>query len=186
MWSLNDPNPVKLIIGILATNRRCLHAATDIVTSKFGQADLISEVWPFEKTDYYKDQTGPRILRQFVSIERLIDPGRLAKIKIKTNKLEQKLAKTLGIPLPRPVNLDPGFIEPSKLVLATTKNYSHRIYIGNKIYAEVTLVFGKGQWQPLAHTYPDYKEQYYFDFFERVRARLLEQLKLHCQKKTKT
>lgn len=182
MWRLKEPNPVKLIMGILAANRRCLHAATDIVTSKFGRSDLTSEVWPFEKTDYYKDETGPCILRQFVSIERLIDPGRLAKIKLKTNKLEQKLAKALGIPLPRPVNLDPGFIEPSKLVLATTKNYSHRIYIGNKMYAEVTLIFDKGRWQPLAYTYPDYREQHYFDFFERVRAQLLEQLKSRRQK----
>ena len=177
MWRLNEPNPVKLIIGILAANHRCLHAATDVVTGKLGRADLVSEVWPFDKTDYYKDETGPCILRQFVSIERLIDPGGLAKIKLKTNKLEQKLAKRLGIPLPRPVNLDPGFIEPSKLVLATTKNYSHRIYIGKKMYAEVTLIFDKGRWQPLAHTYPDYREQCYFDFFERVRVKLLDQLR---------
>lgn len=183
MWRLNEPNPVKLIIGILAANRRCLHFAIDIVTSKFGRADLISEIWPFEKTDYYKDETGPRIMRQFVSIERLIDPGKLAKIKLKTNKLEQHLVKTLGIPLPRPVNLDPGFIEPSKLVLATTKNYSHRIYIGKKMYAEVTLIFEKGRWQPLAYTYPDYREQYYFDFFEKVRTRLLEQLKSQYPRK---
>jgi hypothetical protein len=179
MWRLKEPHPVKLIIGILASNRRCLDAATDIVTGKFGRADLISEVWPFDKTEYYKDETGPRIVRQFVSIERLIDPGDLAKIKLKTNKLERKLAKTLSIPLPRPVNLDPGFIEPSKLVLATTKNYSHRIYIGRKMYAEVTLIFDKGRWQPLAHTYPDYREQCYLDFFERVRAKLLDQLKSH-------
>jgi len=99
MWRLKEPNPVKLIVGILAANRRCLHAATDSVTSTFGRADLISEVWPFEKTDYYKDETGPRILRQFISIERLIDPGRLAKIKLKTNKLEQKLAKKLWVSL---------------------------------------------------------------------------------------
>ncbi|MBN2314820.1 MAG: DUF4416 family protein, partial [Sedimentisphaerales bacterium] len=72
---------------------------------------------------------------------------------------------------------------PSKLVLATTKNYSHRIYIGNKMYAEVTLIFEKGRWQPLPYTYPDYREQYYFDFFEKVRAQLLEQLKSHRQKK---
>ncbi len=183
MWRLNEPNPVKLIVGILAANHRCLHAAVDSVTSTFGRTDLISEVWPFEKTDYYKDETGPRILRQFVSIERLIDPGKLAKIKLKTNRLEQKLAKTLRIPLPRPVNLDPGFIEPSKLVLATTKNYSHRIYIGNTMYAEVTLIFEKGRWQPLPYTYPDYREQDYFDFFERVRAQLLEQLKTYRQKK---
>lgn len=177
MWKLKGPKPVKLIIGILAAEHQCLHEAVEAVISKFGHTDFTSNVWPFDKTDYYKDQTGPHILRQFVSIEKLIDPGKLAKIKCKTNKLEQKLAKTLGLPLPRPVNLDPGIIESSKLILATTKNYSHRIYIGNKMYAEVTLVFDKGHWQPLDHTYPDYRQKCYFDFFVNVRNRLLEQLK---------
>ncbi len=177
MWKLNSPKPVKLIIGILAADHKCIYNAADVLADKFGRVDFSSEVWPFDKTDYYKDQTGSRILRQFISIERLIDPDKLAKIKIKTNKLEQKLAKMLALPLPRPVNLDPGIIEPSKLVLATTKNYSHRIYIGNKMYAEVTLIFDKGQWCPLDHTYPDYRQQCYFDFFDKVRSRLLEQLK---------
>jgi len=177
MWKLKEPNSVKLVIGVLAANYQCLNCAADMLTDKFGNADFTSDVWPFDKTDYYKDQTGPRILRQFLSIEKLIDPGRLAKIKLRTNKLEQKLAKILSIPLPRPVNLDPGIIEPSKLVLATTKNYSHRIYIGKKMYAEVTLIFDKGGWKPLDHTYPDYRQQCYFDFFEKVRTRLLEQLK---------
>ena len=177
MWDLKEPNPVKLVIGILAANYQCLHAAIEILMDKFGKADLVSDVWPFDKTDYYKEQTGNRILRQFISIKRLINPGKLAKIKLITNKLEQKLAKTLAIPLPRPVNLDPGIIEPSKLVLATTKNYSHRIYIGKKMYAEVTLVFDKGCWKPLEHTYSDYWQQFYFDFFDKVRARLLEQLR---------
>lgn len=177
MWELKEPKPVKLIVGILASNHQCLHAATELVTGKLGDADFTSEVWPFDKTDYYRDQTGPRILRQFLSIERLIDAGRLAKIKLHTNKLERKLAKSLAIPLPRPVNLDPGLIEPSKLVLATTKNYSHRIYIGKRMYAEVTLIYDKGRWQPLGHTYPDYRQQCYFDFFDTVRNRLLEQLK---------
>jgi hypothetical protein len=178
MWKLKDPNSVKLIIGILAANYQCLHTAVDALTDKFGNADFVSDVWPFDKTNYYRDQTGTRILRQFVSIERLIAPAKLVKIKHQTNKIEQKLAKSLGIPLPRPVNLDPGIIEPSKLVLATTKNYSHRIYIGKKMYAEVTLIFDKGSWQPLNHTYPDYRQQCYFEFFEKVRSRLLEQLKI--------
>ena len=177
MWKTKEPNPVKLIVGILAANHQCLHTAADALSDKIGKIDFTSEVWPFEQTDYYKDQTGPRILRQFVSIKQLIDPGKLAKIKHQTNKLEQKLAKTLALPLPRPVNLDPGIIEPSKLVLATTKNYSHRIYIGKKMYAEVTLIFDKGRWRPQTYTYPDYKQQCYFDFFEIVRTRLLEQLK---------
>ncbi len=177
MWKLKGPKPVKLIIGILAADHQCLHAAIEALIDKLGSADFVSDVWLFDKTDYYKDQTGPHILRQFVSIEKLIDPALLAKIKHKTNKLEQKLAARLALPLPRPVNLDPGIIELSKLVLATTKNYSHRIYIGKRMYAEVTLVFDKGHWRPLGHTYPDYRQKCYFDFFLKVRTRLLEQLK---------
>ena len=177
MWDLKEPKPVKLIIGILACEHQCLHAGIETIENKIGNIDLTSDVWPFTQTDYYKDQTGSHILRQFVTIERLINPGKLAKIKHQTNKLEQKLAKCMAAPVPRPVNLDPGIIEPSKLVLATTKNYSHRIYIGKKMYAEVTLIFDKGTWQSLPYTYPDYKQQCYFDFFAKVRTRLLEQLK---------
>jgi hypothetical protein len=177
MWKLKPPRPVKLIIGILAADEQCLHTAVDAIVGKFGKVDLVSDVWPFEQTDYYKDQTGEHILRQFVSIERLIDPGSLAKIKRRTNRLEQKLAAKLTMDLCRPVNLDPGLIEPSKLVLVTTKNYSHRVYIGKKMYAEVTLIFDKGRWCPFDYTYPDYRQQCYFDFFDKVRKRLLEQLK---------
>ena len=107
----------------------------------------------------------------------MIDPGELADIKHKTNQIEQKLADKLETDLPRPVNLDPGVIEPSKLVLATTKNYSHRIYIGKQMYAEVTLIFDRGSWQSLPYTYPDYKLANYHNFFSKVRTRLLEQLK---------
>ena len=176
MWKLNDPKPVKLIIGILAANYHCLHTAADSISNKFGKVDFSSDVWPFDQTDYYKEETGPRILRQFVSLTRLIDPGTLAKIKHQTNKIEQRLAKKLALPLSRPVNLDPGIIEPSKLILATTKNYSHRIYIGNRIYAEVTLIYHKGTWQPMEHTYPDYRQECYFAFFNKVRSKLIEQL----------
>ena len=177
MWRLQNPKPVKLIIGILAADNKCLHTVIETMEDKIGKIELVSDVWPFTQTDYYKEQTGPNILRQFVSIERLIEPGQLAKIKLKTNKLEKKLAARLRMPLPRPVNLDPGIIEASKLILASTKNYSHRIYIGKKIYAEVTLIFDKGSWCPLPYTYPDYRQQCYFDFFEKVRTRLLDQLK---------
>jgi len=177
MWELTEPKPVKLIIGILAGDENCLSAAIEELKSEFGKADFTSDVWPFNLTNYYNKETGGHILRQFVSIEPLVDPGELAKIKHRTNKLEQELARKLNVNLPRPVNLDPGVIEPSKLVLATTKNYSHRIYIGEKMYAEVTLIFDKGCWQTLPYTYPDYRQKCYQDFFDKVRKRLLEQLK---------
>ena len=76
MWELKTPRPVKLIVGILAANQDCLRAAIEAITGEFGKVDLVSDAWPFTQTDYYKDETGENILRQFVSIEKLIDPGK--------------------------------------------------------------------------------------------------------------
>ncbi len=177
MWELKEPKPVKLIVGILAANEKCLCAAREILTDKIGEPDLVSDIWPFVQTSYYEKETGKHILRQLISIKKLIQPGKLAKIKHKTNRLETKLAKNLAMPLARPVNLDPGLIEPSKLVLATTKNFSHRIYIGKKMYAEVTLIYDKRRWKSLEYTYPDYQQECYHEFFTKVREKLLEQLK---------
>jgi hypothetical protein len=177
MWELKEPKPVKLIVGILAADERCLTAARESLGAALGTVDLASDIWTFDQTDYYAGQIGPHILRQFASIGRLIDPGQLAALKHRTNALEQQLAAALGTPFPRPVNLDPGIMEPSKLVLATTKNYAHRIYIGDRMYAEVTLIFDKGQWHSLPYTYPDYQRQEYFGFFRQVRTRLVQQLR---------
>jgi hypothetical protein len=177
MWELHDPKHVKLIIGILAADETALAAAVKAISKSFGAIDLTSDIWPFTQTDYYKDELGPNALRQFVSLENLIDPGMLAQIKHDTNSLEQQLADSLKLSLPRPVNLDPGFIEPSKLILASTKNFSHRIYIGNKMFAEVTLMYEKGRWRHFEYTFPDYRQSCYHDFLTKVRCRLLEQLK---------
>jgi hypothetical protein len=182
MWELKEPRPVKLITGVLACDERCLAAARTALESAIGSIDLVSDIWPFEQTSYYADEIGPQILRQFVSFAQLVDPGELADIKHRTNALEQELARSLALPMPRPVNLDPGIIEPSKLVLATTKDYSHRIYIGRQMYAEVTLVYDKGAWRSLPYTYPDYRSLRYFDFFSKVRGRLLEQLRAMARK----
>ncbi len=177
MWKLNKPKPAKLIVGILAANQDALICAAAQLIQNFGPTDFSSDIWPFDQTEYYNDQTGDHIIRQFISFQKLIRPADLAKIKLKTNKIEKILAKKLKLPLPRPVNLDPGIIEPAKLVLASTKNFSHRIYIGKKIYAEVTLIYDKKQWKPFEYTFPDYRQQCYFDYFDKVRTRLLEQLK---------
>jgi hypothetical protein len=177
MWDLQNPQPVKLIIGILAADEAALAEAVKAISKSFGIIDLTSDVWPFTQTDYYKDELGPNALRQFVTLENIIDPGKLAQIKHDTNSLEQQLADSLKLSLPRPVNLDPGIIEPSKLILASTKNFSHRIYIGNKMFAEVTLMYEKGSWRHFEYTFPDYRQSCYQDFLSKVRTRLLEQLK---------
>ena len=184
MWELKEPKPVKLIVGILASDERGLAAARGSLVSALGASDLASAVWTFDQTDYYAEQIGPHILRQFVTIERLIDPGHLAAVKHRTNAIERHLATTLGSSFPRPVNLDPGIIEPSKLVLASTKNFAHRIYIGNRMYAEVTLLFDKGQWRFTPYTYPDYQTPHYLDFFSQVREKLKTQLASNQQPRT--
>jgi len=177
MWELKPPQPVKPLIGILAANEQCLATVRDMLPVALGPIDLTSDIWPFNQTNYYCDQMGTQILRQFVTLEQLVDPGALAGIKHQTNRIEQTLAGTLDVPFRRPINLDPGIIEPSKLILASTKNFSHRIYIGKKMYAEVTLVFDKGAWRPLPYTYPDYRQPSYEAFFSQVRETLLRQLK---------
>jgi len=176
MWKLNKPEPVKLIIGILACDQKALDATIEMLDAKFGPIDADSPTWPFSQTDYYENETGSEILKKFVSIEKLICPGKLAGIKIKTNKMEAALAKTLNLSLSRPVNLDPGYIEPSKLVLASAKNFAHRIYIGKKIWAEVTLSYSNG-WKAYDYTFPDHTEDRYHDFFSQARTKLNQQLK---------
>ena len=182
MWELQEPKPVKLICGILAANDDALQTAVEALEAEYGDIDLTSQVWDFTQTDYYKDETGEHILRQFVTFEKLIDPGELAEIKLKSNELEITLAGKLRLDMARPVNLDPGIIEPSKLILATTKNFSHRIYIGNRMWAELTLSYIKGNWKSFDYTFPDYKQGHYHKFFSKVRDKLVSQLRQETNK----
>lgn len=177
MWEIRQPQPVKLIVGILAADHQCLQTAVEAICSEFGESDFVSEAFLFNRTDYYKDETGENILRQFVTFDVLIHPGKLASIKHRTNQLEEQLAKKLDTTLSRPVNLDPGILELSKLVLASTKNFSHRIYIGESIYAELTLSFSGGKWISYPYTFPDFINDRYHGFLGMVRKRLLEQIR---------
>ncbi|MBU1518982.1 MAG: DUF4416 family protein [Planctomycetes bacterium] len=177
MWTLKKPAPVKLIIGILGCNADAVNTAVEMIKAKFGPCDLESPTWPFSHTEYYAEETGAEIVKKFVTLEKLFALDNLAAIKHKTNKMEMKLADMLTGDLSRPVNLDPGYIEPSKLVLASAKNFSHRIYIGKKIWAEVTLIYNKGRWMTFEYTFPDHKEERYHNFFSQVRDKLVQQLR---------
>ena len=177
MWEIQDVQPVKLIVGILACDESALAISRQVLLDAYGAADLVSEIWPFDMTEYYESEAGPNMVRQFMAFANLIDPGRLAAIKHETNKMEQDLAQQLDTPYPRPVNFDPGFIEPSKLVLASTKNFAHRIYIGDHMYAEVTMTFNKGKWESFPFTFPDYKSGRYDGYLSQVRQNHVQQLR---------
>ncbi len=111
-----------------------------------------------------------------MAFEQPIGPGRLAAIKRATNAVEAEFAAGRGGGPPRPVNLDPGYVTESKLVLASAKDFAHRIYLGEGIYAEVTLTYARGRWQAGPHTFPDYASGRYDAFLTAARAALRRQL----------
>jgi len=165
--------PVKLIVGMISNKVELFEKLKTILEKKFGKVDLESDIFPFDKTDYYEEEMGKDLKRKFLSFEKLIRPDRIAEIKIFTNKLE----KRFSISDKRQINLDPGYVTDSKLVLATTKNYYHRIYLKKGIFAEVTLYFRKGGFQYFDTTYPDYRTSEYISFFNKVREKYLEQIR---------
>lgn len=177
---LFPPEPVKLIVGILGKDEKLFAAIVSGMRAIWGSIDVQSEIFPFDCTDYYTKQMGGPLLRKFVSFSDLILPGYMATIKHQSNALEaqytaESAAKSLGVE--RIVNLDPGYVDPAKLVLATTKNYSHRIYIGQAMYAEATLHWHQGKWCAWPYTYKDYGGGTYDGFLSEVRQILMEQLK---------
>jgi hypothetical protein len=179
MAQVRPVQPVKLIVGMLSQAEILFGEAEEKMQEQWGEIDRVSDVMPFEHTDYYFGQMGKPLRRKFVSLARLIDPGELAEIKHQSNDWEAELSRSeagraLGVA--RPINLDPGYVDPSKLVLATTKNYSHRIYIGDSMYAEATLRYHQGRWKKWDYTYPDYGSGEYDEFLTEVRNRLMEQL----------
>lgn len=165
MGRAREPEPGKLFIGIILGVPELLPEVRQGLAQRFGPIDLESEHHPFTETSYYCSEMGEELLRLFLSHGALIDPGRLALIKHETNRLEEGFSRDGR----RRVNLDPGVLFLDKVVLATTKNYSHRPYIGLGIYAELTYLFREGRWEPLPWTYLDYRAPHHRAFFEELR-----------------
>ena len=140
----------------------------------FGAPSLQMPAIPFSWTSYYEQELGPKPVRTFLGFPQPFNPERLADAKMLTNALEHRLAAEIPSSHPRPVNIDPGYLAPDKLVLASAKNFSHRIYLSRGIYAEVTLRYAKGRFVSLPWTFPDYASGAYHPFFLRLRGTLME------------
>jgi hypothetical protein len=173
MGTIKEPRPVKLIVSMFSGDRTLLAVATGALVNRFGTTDYESELLSFNHTSYYESEFGPGLLRQIVAFTDLVAPQRLAEIKRTTNELEMSWA----VDGRRRVNLDPGYVSPSKLVLATTKDYSHRVYLGQGIYAEVTLHYRHGAFHPWEWTYPDYARPPYLEIFDQIRRIYMAQLR---------
>jgi len=172
MGTISKIEKVKLIMGVLYNDAVNIEEIYILLKNKFGKIDNKSSGINFNYTDYYNKEMGSCIIRQFISFEKLIEMENLAEIKILTNKIE--VDNSSGCK--RNINLDPGYIELGKLVLASTKNYTHRIYIGNGIFAEPTLQFFHKTFTKWPFSYPDYSDEFAIVFFNEVRAVYKKQL----------
>jgi hypothetical protein len=175
MGKVRIVEPVNLVIFVFSSHiDYWFEVVKDDLISLFGPIDYISPVLDFEKyTLYYNDEMGAGITGRLISFKKLIHPSMLALIKVKTNELELKHAVDGN----RRFNLDPGYIHHMQFVLATTKMWPHRIYIGHGIYAEPTLMYVNGRWKDYDFTYPNYKEEVYKEELSKIRELYLQKRK---------
>jgi hypothetical protein len=172
MGEARDPQLVKIFVGMLTAQLSLLPKVDNLLQERLGPIDIESELLDFNYTRYYENEMGAGLKRRFLGFHRLVHPDALVEVKLFTNQLEQALSEQGK----RPVNLDPGYLTAAKVVLASTKDYAHRLYLRDGIYGEVTLVYQNRRFQTLPWTYPDYRSEPYHGFFRRMRAAYLAQL----------
>ena len=162
----------KLVCSVITGKPDLFDTFQGVLIKEFGPIDLESNVFQFNYTNYYEKEMGPNLSRKIYSFENLVDPGTIADIKLRTIAMEKELTERIEADVDRVVNIDPGYVSTFNLVLATTKDRPHRIYLRDGIYAEVTLQYIKGGFQPTPSTYPDYCLPEYGAFFDLVREEL--------------
>ncbi len=164
-----NPKHAKLVIGIITVELKIIDKLVAELTSQFGQLDLVSPWMHFNYTTYYESEMGSPLFRRVFAFEPLISQGDLHEFKLATNQIEGHFS----LQGRRRVNIDPGYMLRERFVLASGKNFSHRIYIGEGIYADLTLIYQKGSFKKLPWTYPDYSDDGMLNFLEQVRNKYI-------------
>ena len=162
-----EPWMVKLFVGILYSDLAKLTRALELLQQRYGDMDYRSPSFEFDFTDYYVPEMGSPIFRMFVSFERLIHPKDIARIKVETNDIENTLADDGH----RKVNLDAGYMDYDKVVLASAKYNGQKIYLDKGIWADLTLHYEKGRFDPYPWSFPDFKQRIYEKVFLEIRQR---------------
>ena len=166
----HEPDPVKLISSLFSPDKDLIDTVIGEMAKIFGSVDWISPELLFDRTRYYAREMGWPLYRRFISFNQLVPADHLVEIKLKTNEVEEQHLREGN----RLVNIDPGYISPERLILATGKNYVHRVYLKKGIYADLTLLFQRGSFEPLKWTYPDYAASEIIGFFNEIRERYME------------
>lgn len=165
-------SPALLLLAAFSRHKATLDWARRRAVEAWGPIERESPRFEFVETQYYDATMGPGIKKVFFTFQRPLDPAELVEIKLETNRWEEQYAAAAGHAEPRPLNLDPGYLTLGKLVLASTKDFAHRIYLSRGIYAEVTLQYRHHRWQHHEYTFPDYRRKDYQEFFTQCRETL--------------
>ena len=173
MSELRPPKPAKPIVGFFLKERALAAKIVQALQAQLGPVDMVSPWLNFDFTAYYEKEMGSPLSRRLVVFKTLMEQERLPSLKRMTNAIEARYRKEGK----RRVNIDPGYLLPERFVLATGKNFTHRIYIGQRIYADLTLIYQKGAFRTLPWTYPDYADRCLIDFLTRVRNKYMLDLK---------
>lgn len=177
MGTASEPKPVKLFVALLAADNDLFSRVENSLCVLFGPIDSTSATLPWSISDYYESEMGRSLKRRFLSFERLISPEALVEIKHQTYDIEDDYRRAEGPGRRRSVNIDPGYIDAGKVVLASTKGAGHRIYLGSGIYSEITLLYHGGAFHSFVYTYADYLWPETMAFLTDIRAQYLEQVK---------
>jgi hypothetical protein len=172
MGKIEQPRPVLLIAAVTSRNADAFEWTLQQTEPHWGPIALKSPIFDFTETSFYTESMGTDLKKQFIAFENLFDSGEIASTKHISNDLEATYASTSDHAEERPVNIDPGYITEAKLVLVTTKDRDHRIYLRDGIYAEVTLHYRAKQWHSSRWTYPDYQREDFQAFFNDCRSYL--------------
>ncbi len=163
------PALTKVFFGLIYKDREGLEYLTHKI-NQIDKIDIQSNEIPFDFTDYYKDEMGESLKRKWVAIDKIIPENGLVDLKHKAISWEEERTSEGK----RTVNCDPGGICDNRVVLVTTKNFSHRIYLGNGIFGEVTLIYIGDRFQPQKWTYPDYQSDIFQGFAKECKKKFLE------------
>jgi hypothetical protein len=169
MGAIASHRPVLLLVAAFSRYDDALDWGRRQCEAAFGPIAVESERFEHNETTYYEREMGTGLRKTFWAFERLVDPAHLVDAKLTTNGWEAEYSAAADKPEPRPLNLDPGYLTEAKLVLVSTKDRDHRLYLDRGIFAENTLFFRAGGWQLRPWTYPDYQRADYHLFFTRCR-----------------
>ncbi|WP_035240192.1 DUF4416 family protein [Desulfobacter vibrioformis] len=177
MSTPKKPAPAKLVMSVFMKDKRVFESVFSRLEGVGGPVDMISPWLDFDFTDYYYREMGEPLFRRLIAFKPLMEQDALASIKLDTNRIESDCLEQNN----RTINIDPGYLLASRFILATGKEYSHRIYIGQQIYADLTLMYTKKGFKTLEWTYPDYASHAVLNFLGQVRQKYLVDLKAHDQ-----